>query len=74
MANKKWKMPKWMESYREILNYNGWTPEKFMNCDGTDCNIVVNAPKAIMCTVATTRVQFLATLHEQGKLAKVDPL
>lgn len=65
---KKWKMPKWAEPFRVFLNYNGWKPEEFMNCDGRDCNIVTNGPRAIMCATAQARMIMLIKLHEEGLL------
>jgi hypothetical protein len=70
-AKKNWTMPKWAEPYRPLLKYNGWEPEEFMNCDGANCNVFTNGPRAIMCTMAQARVEMLFTLHGKGLLSPV---
>lgn len=65
---KKWTMPGWMEAYRPLLDGGGYTCEEVMNCDGRDCNVIVNAPRAMMCAGLATKVQFLTRLQREGKL------
>jgi len=68
-AEKKWVEPGWMKAYHGLLNAGGWaTPEEVMNCDGGDCNIVVNAPRALICNAMSSRVGLLMRLHAAGKL------
>lgn len=61
---KKWKMPKWMEEFRECLN----VPEESMNCDGSDCSIFVNAPRALMCAIDQGKIGLLQSLYIDGRL------
>ncbi len=65
--SKKWTMPDWMKPYREMLSE--WEkPEEYMNCDGRDCNIFTNSPRALMCNSAQSQVQILYKLHKEGFL------
>lgn len=67
---KKWKVPVWMKPYTPYIS-NWERVMEFMNCDGQECNIVVNAPRALMCTALQTRIMFLVRLHEAGLLKEV---
>ncbi|TAK59479.1 hypothetical protein [Methylobacter sp.] len=68
-ATKKWTMPSWMEKYRTFLEQSGgYTCEEVMNCDGLNCNVVVNAPRAMMCAGLTTKIQFLTRLYQENHL------
>lgn len=68
---KPWSQPAWMAPYVEwIGNTGGWiTPEHAMNCDGRDCNIVVNGPRALLCASVSSQVSLLTRLHARGLLA-----
>ena len=67
---KKWTQPAWMAAYVPLIgNTGGWiTPERAMNCDGQDCNIVVNGPRALLCTAVASQVTMLERLHAKGML------
>lgn len=65
-----WKLPKWAEPYRAMLRFNGWEPEEYMNCDGGNCNIFVNGPRALMCATAVARLNMLFELHNAGWRAR----
>lgn len=66
---KKWTMPKWMERYRPVLCY-GDRAEEFQNCDGKNCNVVVNAPRALFCQSTTSQISLLERLKKAGLLSK----
>lgn len=69
---KKWTMPKWMEPFREHINNTGGNPiEELVNDDGTNSNVVVNAPRALICVAVKCQVSLLETLHEKGMLKEV---
>ena len=64
-------MPEWMASYVPLLNTRGgdWnTPEHAMNCDGKECNVVINAPRALLCTAMYSQTLLLLRLHKDGLL------
>ena len=67
---KTWKQPGWMAPFvRHLGNTGGWiTPDHAMNCDGRDCNVVVNAPRALLCTSVASQVALLGRLHRAGLL------
>ena len=73
-AKKKWIQPAWMAPYVELIgNTGGWiTPEHAMNCDGRDCNIVVNAPRALLCTAVTSQVTMLERLQARALRARLE--
>lgn len=67
MKTKKWKFPKWLEKYLPMLGAS--TKERvegYMNCDSKDCNIVVNAPRALVCCQVQTQVNLLIRLHDNA--------
>lgn len=64
---KKWKMPKWMKAYRSSVS-DGDRIEEFMNCDGINCNILVNGPRALCCVSTTAQVSLLERLYKAGLL------
>lgn len=72
----RWMKPPWMvQRFVSLLGgCQGWnTPEHVMNCDGRDCNVIVNAPRALMCVTVAAQVQLLLRLREAGLLKdKVD--
>lgn len=72
MAKRKpWSQPIWMAPYVELIgNTGGWiTPEIAMNCDGRDCNLAVNGPRALLCAAVSSQVTMLQRLHARGLLA-----
>lgn len=66
MANKEWKMPKWMEAYRDsFTNTGGNSVEELINWHGTaQSNIVI----AILSSCAVAQVGLLGRLYDAGKL------
>lgn len=62
---KKWSMPPWMESYRPLINEPDRV-EEFMNCDGVNCNVLVNSPRALICCQVTAQVGILLKLYKAG--------
>lgn len=63
---KKWKMPEWMEPYRECFNNTGGNSiEELMNrCT----NVFVNAPLALIELGVRCQVNLLTKLHNEGRL------
>ena len=70
MEKEEWKMPEWMEEYREMIDhYTGGNPiEELMNDDGTNSNVFNNAPRALICVSVKSVVSFLTMLHERQML------
>ena len=70
MSKRLWKAPAWLAPYVPLIgNASGWiTPEHAMNCDGRDCNIVVNGPRALICTSVSSQVSLLERLYAKGLL------
>ena len=64
-----WKMPKWMEPYRQsIVNTGGNSVEEMVN----DRSVVqVNAPRAMLAACVTSQVALLISLQRQGYLTAV---
>lgn len=60
MKKKRWTMPDWMKPY--LLGESKESVEAAMNCDASDCNISVNAPRALICLGIATRVSLLLKL------------
>lgn len=68
-VKEKWKMPKWMEWYRPYFrNTGGNTIEDLYNDDGTNSNLLNNAPRALICVAVKSQVDLLTKLHELGHL------
>lgn len=65
---KKWKTPKWMLAYMKFLSHDATHNEDYMNCDGKDCNLFSNGPRAIVCSAACAEVVMLMRLYEAGSL------
>lgn len=64
---KKWKMPDWMKEYKEEINNTGGNSiEEIMNDNKTD--VLINAPKAMICVAVKSQVYLLTLLHDRGKL------
>jgi hypothetical protein len=68
MKTEKWKMPKWMEPYRDKIVGNGEAVEVLMNTSGEQANVYSNAPLAMICVGVKNQVGLLMRLHEDGKL------
>ncbi len=70
MKRKRWTEPAWMKPYTaKLVNTGGHiTPESAMNCDSKNCNLVVNAPRAVLCLAVQSQVLFLTALHDAGML------
>lgn len=66
-TRKKWKMPAWMRGYRKAVS-DGDRIEEFMNCDGVNCNVEVNSPRALCCVSTTAQVGLLIRLKNKGLL------
>lgn len=66
----RWAQPPWMNPFVEHLaNTAGWcTPDHAMNCDSRDCNLVVNAPRAMICIAVSSQVALLLRLRDAGLL------
>jgi hypothetical protein len=64
----RWHQPKWMRPLVHLLNNTGGhiTPEMAMNCDAKSCNLVVNAPRALLCQSVRSQVILLESLHKEG--------
>ena len=60
-----WRMPEWMESYRELITGNGEPVETLIN-DSTPYQ--VNGPRAIIAASTKTQVGLLERLHARGLL------
>lgn len=63
-----WKMPEWMAKYvPHLSDTGGWlTPELAINCDGKDCNMFANAPRAMLCCAVSAQTRLLMRLHKEG--------
>lgn len=60
-----------MAPYVPMLKNTGGTfddPAEAMNCDGKNCNLAVNGPRAILCIAVRSQVMLLESLHEKGLL------
>ena len=71
----RWTAPAWLAPYVAHLTNTGvWiTPDHAMNCPGNDCNLEVNAPRALLCTAVHSQVSLLLRLHAAGLLAAPAP-
>ena len=66
MRNQKpWKMPKWMEQYRELIVTNGGSVENMVD-DETLCQ--VNSVRALVAFGVKAQVSLLCRLHDAEKL------
>lgn len=70
LGRKPWKMPRELEPYREMIcNTGGNSIEEL--CERSrdpDCNVVVNAPLALLTTAVESQLILLARLYNDGKL------
>lgn len=67
MKKEVWKMPPWMEKYREFFgNTGGNTVEDLMNRDPREANIFINAPVALICVAVENQVGILMRLYDKG--------
>ena len=68
---KSWVQPEWMAQYVPLLVNTGGTfddPAEAMNCNAQNCNLAVNAPRALLCTAVLSQVRLLERLHAGGFL------
>ena len=71
MKKARWIQPKWMAPFVPLLKNTGGTfgdPAEAMNCDAKNCNLAVNAPRAVLCIAVQSQVLLLESLHEKGLL------
>lgn len=73
MAKKRdWKVPGWMRKVlKKVGHFNKHDEEQLVdlvNDDGTNSNVFNNAPRALMCVAAKSKVGVLVLLHENGLL------
>lgn len=68
---KPWKMPPELEPYRDLIcNTGGLSIEELCErSGGSDCNVVVNAPLALIVQSVESQLILLARLYNDGKLA-----
>lgn len=66
-TKQKWSMPPWMEKYRPFLD-DPTRVEEFLSCDGVNCNVIVNAPRALLCQSMNSQVSLLERLKKGGML------
>lgn len=66
-----WVMPPALEQYRDMIcNTGGLSIEELMQRSrDPDCNVVVNAPLALICQAVESQLILLKRLHKAGKLA-----
>lgn len=66
MAKDQWKMPDWMEEYRElIINTGGNQIEELMS---SDTNPWVNLPRSTIEACVKSQIGLLEILKREGKL------
>ena len=65
----KWKMPPWMNAYKGLINNTGGNEVTELMNDHTT-NVVVNAPRAMICVAVKSQVSLLEVLHDKGHLAE----
>ena len=71
-----WIQPAWMAPYVPLLKNTGGTfndPAVAMNCDARNCNLAVNAPRAVLCIAVQSQVRLLESLHARGMLMEPTP-
>lgn len=65
--SKKWKMPKWMEPYREyIVNTGGNSVEDMVN---GNADPLTNLPLSTLQACVKSQVALLQHLHEEKEIA-----
>ena len=70
MKTENWKMPVWMEKYRNFIsNTGGNSIEELVNDDGINSNVLNNAPRALICVAVKCQVGLLVELHRNGLIA-----
>lgn len=73
MAKGNWKMPAWMEPYRELIRNTGGNPvEELYNDDGKNSNVFNNTPRALLCVAVKSQVDLILTLKEKGMFKEVE--
>lgn len=67
-AKPTWKMPKWMEPYRDLIqNTGGNSIEELMNDTGS--NMQNNYIRAALCIAVQSQVGLLQAMHDRSMLA-----
>jgi hypothetical protein len=71
MAKKQaWKMPAWMEPYRDLIqNTGGNSVEELVN--DTDSNMHNNCIRAALCIAVKSQVTLLRAMHDRAMLAEI---
>lgn len=70
-VTKKWKMPKWMEPYREqIVNTSGNTVEDMVNGNASP---IINLPLSTLQACVKSQVLLLGNLHTNRMLIYIAP-
>lgn len=64
-----WKMPAWMEPYRELIGNTGGNSIEEMVVD--DTSPTINLPRFVLATAVQSQVGLLCKLHERAMLAKL---
>lgn len=67
VKRKKWTQPKWMGPYLKYVTGKD-SVDEYMNCDGVNCNVFCNAPRALICCQTAAQVGLLMRLREAGLL------
>ena len=72
-----WKLPSWMrEVLKKVGSFDKNDEEQLVdlvNDDGRNSNVFNNAPRALMCVAAKTKVELLLKLHKAEALACTEP-
>lgn len=69
MPKEKWKPEPWMERPLKAVGLTFERAEEVMNCTGRDCNVEVNAPRAMMCCHDEAVVWAIIKINKAGLLA-----
>ena len=64
---KPWTMPDWMEKYRSLINNTGGNSVEDLVRD-RKTNMLINAPRAMLCVAVKSQVMLLESLHESGHI------
>lgn len=64
----KWKMPDWMPKILVEMGYRVDEVYEAMHCNGRNCDVFVNAPRALLCIQRSTVAKTLLNLKQQGLL------
>jgi len=66
MKTKNKKIPALIEKYRVYLSQDN--PEIYFDCDDPNCNVMVNAPRALICQSVQSEIHLLLRLVRAGVL------